>query len=88
VYEKDSVFYQAMQLGQLETVGLGWELMDEYVAHLSAVTPEQVRTVAAKYLVPEVRTVARLDPQPLDDTDAEHTATLSTAAIGAQGYVR
>ena len=88
VYEKDSVFYQAMQLGQLETVGLGWELMDEYVAHLSAVTPEQVRAVAAKYLVPEVRTVARLDPQPLDDTDAEHTAALSTAAIGAQGYVR
>jgi zinc protease len=65
-YEKDSVFYQAMQLGQLETVGLGWELVDTYVDALSAVTPEQIRSVARQYLVPEVRTVARLDPQPLD----------------------
>ncbi len=69
VYEKDSVFYQAMQLGQLETVGLGWQLVDEYVERLSAVTPEQIRSVARKYLVAETRTVARLDPQPLDGTD-------------------
>jgi predicted Zn-dependent peptidase len=51
VYEKDSVFYQAMLLGQLETVGLGWELVDDYVERLSAVTPEQVQAVARKYLV-------------------------------------
>jgi zinc protease len=85
VYEQDSVFYQAMQLGQLETVGLGWPLVDEYVQHLSAVTPEQVRAVAAKYLVPEVRTVARLDPQPLGQADTPKTAALTT---GAQGHVR
>ena len=85
VYEQDSVFYQAMQLGQLETVGLGWPLVDEYVQHLSAVTPEQVRAVAAKYLVPEVRTVARLDPQPLGQADNPKTAALTT---GAQGHVR
>ena len=88
VFEKDSVFYQAMQLGQLETVGLGWQLVDDYVQRLSAVTPEQVRAVAAKYLVPEVRTVARLDPQPLDDTDAQRSAAVTAAATGAQGYVR
>jgi zinc protease len=66
VYEKDSVFYQAMQLGQLETVGLGWELVDAYVDHLKAVTPEQIQAVAQKYLVPENLTVAVLDPQPMD----------------------
>lgn len=66
VYEKDSVFYQAMQLGQLETVGLGWELADRYVERLAAVTPEQVQAVARKYLVPDSLTVAILDPQPLD----------------------
>jgi len=66
VYERDSVFYQAMQMGQLETVGLGWRLTDEYVEHLSKVTPEQIREVARKYLVPEKLTVAVLDPQPLD----------------------
>jgi zinc protease len=66
VYEKDSVFYQAMQLGQLETVGLGWELADQYVEKLAAVTPEQIQAVAEKYLVPDGLTVAVLDPQPLD----------------------
>jgi zinc protease len=66
VYEKDSVFYQAMQIGQLETVGLGWPLIDEYVDRLSEVTPEQIREVAGRYLVAENRTVATLVPQPLD----------------------
>jgi len=70
VYEKDSVFYQALELGQLETVGLGWELSDRYVDKLSAVTPEQIQTVARKYLIPDGLTVAVLDPQPLDGKPA------------------
>lgn len=67
VYERDSLFYQAMVLGQLETVGLGWELAETYVDQLAAITPEQVRAVAQKYLVPEKLTVGILDPQPMDD---------------------
>lgn len=66
VYERDSVFYQAMLLGQFETVGLGWELVDELVDRLSAVTPEQIQSVAQRYLTSENRTVAVLEPQPLD----------------------
>jgi zinc protease len=66
VYEQDSVFYQAMQLGRMETVGLGWRLADEYVDHLNRVTPEQVQAVARKYLTPDNLTVAVLDPQPMD----------------------
>jgi zinc protease len=89
VYEKDSVFYQAMQLGQLETVGLGWELVDTYVDALSAVTPEQIRSVARKYLVPEVRTVARLDPQPLDgDSNGEKRRADNSNAAGALADAR
>jgi zinc protease len=65
VYERDSVFYQAMLLGQFETVGLGWQLSADYVDHLAAVTPEQVKAVAEKYLTADNRTVARLDPQPI-----------------------
>jgi len=77
VYERDSVFYQAMQLGQLETVGLGWELVDEYVDRLTAVTPEQVRAVARKYLVPETLTVAVLDPQPISDAPRHAAAGIA-----------
>lgn len=63
VYEKDSVFYQAMQIGMLETVGLDWSLMDDYVDRLKAVTPEQIQAVAKKYLVDDHLTVAVLEPE-------------------------
>jgi len=66
-YELDSVFYQAMKMGTLETVGLDWRLMDTYVDRFRAVTPEQVRKMAQKYLVDDHLTVAVLDPQPLND---------------------
>ncbi|MDH5325452.1 MAG: insulinase family protein [Gammaproteobacteria bacterium] len=68
VYEKDSVFYQAMQIGTLETVGLDWRLMDQYTDRFRAVTAEQVQQVAKKYLIDQYLTVAILDPQPIDNT--------------------
>ena len=75
VYEQDSVFYQAMQMGLLETVGLGWEKLDEYPDRIRAVTAEQVQAVARKYLVNDSLTVAILEPQSLTDkslASAEH----------------
>ncbi len=66
VYEKDSVFYQAMILGTLETVGLSWRLADVYVESIKGVTAEQVMSVAKKYLVDDRLTVAELDPLPMD----------------------
>lgn len=66
VYQRDSVFYQAMQLGMLETVGLDWRLADAYVGRIRAVTAEQVQAVARKYLNADRLTVAVLDPQPID----------------------
>jgi zinc protease len=65
VFERDSVFYQAMKLGELETVGLDWRLESQMVDRLRAVTAEQVRTVARKYLNPANMTVAVLIPQPI-----------------------
>jgi len=81
VYEKDSVFYQAMLLGQLETVGLGWQLVDDYVEQLSRVTPEQIQAVAKKYLVDQTRTVAVLDPQPLDQDGGRAAVNLGGHAV-------
>ena len=67
VYQKDSNFYQAMELGLLETVGLGWRKADEYVDRIHHVTAEQVQEVARKYLRDDNLTVAYLDPLPLTD---------------------
>ncbi len=68
IYERDSNFYQAMQLGMLETVGLGWQKADDYVDKINQVTPEQVQQVARKYLIENHLTIAYLDPQPMKNT--------------------
>jgi zinc protease len=80
VYERDSVFYQAMLLGQFETVGLGWELVDQTVDQLSAVTPEQIQSVAQRYLITDKRTVALLAPQPLDAASAPPATAMTGVA--------
>lgn len=69
VYEQDSIFYQALQIGMLETVGLEWTEMDRYHEHIQAVSAEQVRAVARKYLVDDRLTVAELLPQPIDPSN-------------------
>ncbi len=68
VYQRDSMFYQAMQIGSLETVGFSWRMLQDYPARLGAVTAEQVQQVAKKYLRKDNLTVAVLDPQPITDT--------------------
>lgn len=65
VYERDSVFYQGMKLGLLETTLNDWHLVESHVKRLRAVTAEQIMSVAKKYFIPKNMTVAVLDPQPI-----------------------
>jgi zinc protease len=67
VYQRDSMFYQAMKIGNLETANLPWQSLKDYPNKLSAVTAEQVQAVAKKYLTEENLIVATLDPQPIDE---------------------
>ena len=48
------------------TAGLDYRDRDTRFRKLKEVTAEQVRGVAAKYLIDDHLTVARLDPQPMD----------------------
>lgn len=74
VYEQDSSFYQAMEIGVLETNGLGWKRKDEYIKRVQAVTAQQIQQVAKKYFKDENLTVAMLVPLPINggkmDTEA------------------
>ncbi len=63
VYEQDSLFYQAMKLGMAETVGLGWQVSEEYRTRINQVSAEQVRLVAEKYLLDSQLSIAYLEPQ-------------------------
>ncbi|MDR3504493.1 MAG: pitrilysin family protein [Legionella sp.] len=62
-YEKDSIFSQAMELGLLETVGLGWNKANEYTQAINAVTAEQIQQTAQHYFQDNNMTVAKLEPQ-------------------------
>ena len=58
---QDSVFYQAMLLGQFETVA-NWNLLEKYVDNIRAVTKEDVQRVARQYFSEDNRTVGILIP--------------------------
>lgn len=61
---QDSVFYQAMQIGQLETTGAGARYLESYIDEIRRVTPEDILRVAQKYFVEDSRTVGVLVPLP------------------------
>lgn len=67
VFQRDSMFYQGMLIGQMELTGLSYKDIDARLAKLQQVTAGQVQDVARKYLVDDNLTVGTLDPQPLDD---------------------
>jgi zinc protease len=54
----DSLFGQAMEIGQLVTLGIDWRLSDQFAERLEKVTPEDVQRMAQTWLVPQRRTVA------------------------------
>jgi zinc protease len=58
---QDSIFYQAMLLGQFETVA-NWKLLEKYVDNIRAVTRENVMRVAKEYFTDDNRTVGILLP--------------------------
>lgn len=66
VYQRDSLFFQAMQLGEYVTAGLPPEALTQRVEKLRAVSADEVRAVARKWLQDDRLSVAELDPQPLD----------------------
>ena len=66
IYERDSMFYQGMIIGALESVGLDWRVYEDYVKNIQAVTAEQVQAVAKKYFTDDRLTVAKLVPAPAE----------------------
>ena len=65
VYKLDSVFYQAMQIGQMESIGLGHKAIPVMLQKLQEVTAQQVQDVAREFFQDDNLSVAVLDPQPI-----------------------
>jgi len=66
VYKLDSMFGQAMEIGQTEASGLPYRKIDRMLEKLQKVTAAEVQAVAKKYFTDDTLTVGVLDPQPLD----------------------
>jgi len=66
VYQKDSVFNAAMQIGQLETQGYSHEILGDYIKNIKKVTSNDIQNAATKYFTDDTLTVVTIDPQPLD----------------------
>ncbi|SMF51917.1 M16 family metallopeptidase [Pseudogulbenkiania subflava] len=62
IYEKDSMFAQAMRIGNLESIGFSWRDDATIDANIAKVSAEQVRQ-AARSLVDDHLTVVTLLPQ-------------------------
>jgi zinc protease len=65
VYQLDSMFSQAMQIGVLDSAGLPPGSVQAQVRRLQEVTAAQVQDVVRRYFVDDNLTVAVLDPQPV-----------------------
>jgi zinc protease len=68
-FERDSIFSQAMEIGLLETVGLGWQTAEDYNHQINQITPEQIQKAAERYFTENNLTEALLIPnQRMDKT--------------------
>ncbi len=65
VYSLDSISRQASLIGMVQSIGLGWKVLDDYVDAIQAVTAEQIQAVARKFLVDDQKTVVILEPLPI-----------------------
>ena len=63
VYERDSISSQANSIGQLESVGLSWRLIDSDLQALSEVTGADIQAAAQRFFQRERMVVAHILPQ-------------------------
>ncbi len=63
IYQQDSLFYMAMQIGMFETAGLGWRLLDGYVDAINRVSADDVQRVASRYLNSRGLTLGKFWPE-------------------------
>jgi zinc protease len=61
-FEKDSIFGQAMELGLMETTGVGWQHINDYNQAINSITPAQIQQTAQRYFQEHNMTEAELKP--------------------------
>ena len=65
VYKRDSIFGQAIEIGNYLSAGLSLADINRHLEQLRTVTSEEVQAVANRYFSEDQLTIAQLDPLPL-----------------------
>ena len=63
VYEKDSMFYQGMIIGQLESMGYSYKIKDDYINQIKNITSKDIQAVIKKYFKDNNLNIAILNPK-------------------------
>ena len=63
VFAQDSIFYQAMQIGLPETVGIPWKTYQSLPEKILKITPKKLSQVARKYLSSDNYIIGTLTPK-------------------------
>jgi zinc protease len=63
IFSEDSLYVQAQEIGAYESVGLGWQKLDDYTKQIDAITPAQIQAVVKKYLTANRLVVGYLKPK-------------------------
>lgn len=71
IYDKDSLMNQAMEIGIAEMIGVGWQDGLQIVQKIDAITPEQIQSVAKRYLQANRLTVEYLEPLSINTTSQQ-----------------
>ncbi len=74
VYAQDSIEDQATRIGRLEVVDLPWQLNDEFLKNVEAVSAQQIQAVAKHYFTTDNLTTTELQPLPIDQKSVAPTA--------------
>ena len=63
VFKFDSVFYQAMQVGMLETKNISWESLDKYYTISESITLDEIKSAGKSYILNNKPLVTVLRPK-------------------------
>ena len=63
VFKFDSVFYQAMQVGMLETKNISWKELDKYNSITESITLNEVKAAGKKFISDQSPLVTILNPK-------------------------
>ena len=65
IYKFDSVFYQVMQIGMLETKNLDWSMLDKYIHEINSITEHDLIKAAKKYILKKDYIFTIIEPKKL-----------------------